>query len=389
MPPAEAGQDGHMLAKLKQGDILGEIDLFLNEPRSCDAWALTYVEMRVLLKEHFDRICSDHPKVSKKLQKLVLQRKSRFSAVSMTNVTGSPGVLAAEHTRSSRPSLQTSEARPSTPEALINRKYSDVSDMQSRIRPDHVGSPKGSQVPAIRIPAYSPRTPVDCVETPISLSSVGGLGSREPSPVRRRKSSAAGSGSVRRTGSVDSDLLRRMEAPVINSKGDVKFQLESGRSSSQYRAQAPRLPIAPPNPDVSEGTFSHGLRELESRMGGLLQGMRWDVEVALQQLQATNSGVVGSAQSQAAPSDRATDTSIGTASDANQGSASQLATLILQQMAAMRSEDAERGRKCVELQSRLVSISNAIRELEGHFNIGVMSESEGLQAWADDAPRMI
>lgn len=62
------------ISTLTKGDVLGEMALVTGEPRSVTAVAVSDVKVWIILKEHFDRILQNSPKLADAVKKLVNTR---------------------------------------------------------------------------------------------------------------------------------------------------------------------------------------------------------------------------------------------------------------------------------------------------------------------------
>jgi voltage-gated potassium channel len=73
-------EDSKEIARLKSGDIFGEIALFKNKPRNASVKANTFCHLYYLDKESFDRLIPKYPDVARKIEAKVLERENSLEA---------------------------------------------------------------------------------------------------------------------------------------------------------------------------------------------------------------------------------------------------------------------------------------------------------------------
>ena len=67
--------DSKVLAKLKSGDIVGEIALFKDKLRNASVQANTFCHLYYLEKESFNQLIPKYPEIAKKIEAKVLERE--------------------------------------------------------------------------------------------------------------------------------------------------------------------------------------------------------------------------------------------------------------------------------------------------------------------------
>ena len=70
-------QDGHPLATLGRGEILGEIALLENERRTATVVAATAVRAAVMSRREFDEMRAELPAVAARIERIARERLSR------------------------------------------------------------------------------------------------------------------------------------------------------------------------------------------------------------------------------------------------------------------------------------------------------------------------
>ncbi|NTX16970.1 cyclic nucleotide-binding domain-containing protein [Myxococcus sp. CA056] len=92
----EVHKDGHLLTRLKEGDLFGEISLLQKTPATATVTAARHTTLLRLPREDFDALISSHPQILVLISELSDERLRRTEQVLGTNLSGTLNSLDGE-----------------------------------------------------------------------------------------------------------------------------------------------------------------------------------------------------------------------------------------------------------------------------------------------------
>ncbi|NTX02534.1 cyclic nucleotide-binding domain-containing protein [Myxococcus sp. CA040A] len=92
----EVHKDGHLLTRLKEGDLFGEISLLQKTPATATVTAARHTTLLRLPREDFDALISSHPQILVLISELSDERLRRTEQVLGTNLSGTLSSLDGE-----------------------------------------------------------------------------------------------------------------------------------------------------------------------------------------------------------------------------------------------------------------------------------------------------
>ncbi|MBU8894692.1 cyclic nucleotide-binding domain-containing protein [Corallococcus sp. M34] len=84
----EVHKDGHLLTRLKEGDLFGEISLLQKTPATATVMAARHTTLLRLPREDFDQLISSHPQILVLVSELTDERLRRTEALLSTHAAG-------------------------------------------------------------------------------------------------------------------------------------------------------------------------------------------------------------------------------------------------------------------------------------------------------------